>query len=96
MWCPLWASSYLRPGRDSVGVLVHLHPDLVDEVAGPLEHFLKDVLGGALQRQLASGSFLPCCALMLWQPRLLGHTEQGPSATVDMAIEWNDVRVLQH
>lgn len=98
---PLWASSYLRPGRGSVGVLVHLHPDLVDGVAGPLEQFLKNVLGGALQRQspvrgqLASGSFHPCCAPMLWQSQLLRHTEQVPCTTVDMAIEWNDVRGLQ-
>lgn len=47
----MWASSYLRPGRDSVGDLVHLHSDAVDAVAGPFDQFLKDVLGEALQRQ---------------------------------------------
>lgn len=51
MGCPAWASSYLRPGRDRVGGLVHLHPDTVDGVAGPFEQYLKDVVGEALQRQ---------------------------------------------
>ena len=49
-----WASSRLNAAPDGVVSLVHLHPDPVDGVVGPMDPLLDHVLIGALQRQLGT------------------------------------------